>query len=73
MQEVLNARLRAQVAPTAVTLPQSHRIVDAKFKWLTQVCSDLVARVGLEPAAIFDPSEVVLTAIFPRYSITLGA
>ncbi len=58
---------------TAATLPDSHGIVDAKFKSLTQVCSHLVARVGLEPTAIFDPSEVLLTAIFPRYSITLGA
>src|SRR6185312_391627 len=33
----------------------------------------LVARAGLQPAAIFGPSEVVPTAIFPIYPATLGA
>ena len=32
----------------------------------------MVARDGLEPTAIFGPSEVVPTAIFPIYPATLG-
>jgi hypothetical protein len=33
----------------------------------------LVAQAGSKPAAIFGPSEVVPTAIFPLYPATLGA